>query len=103
MAQHPRARLCPPTGWLSILAAREEKKKRPFQLWFWSGKRSDVARKVQIKGLKDLRRAEGITPVKLGDAEGIMIFSDEGESKRGEPARYILLQYKQLSVSKDPS
>jgi len=84
-----------------ILAAREEKKKSPFTLWFWSGKRSDAARQVQIKGLKDLRRAEGITPVKLGDAEGIVIFSDEGESKRGEPARYILLQYKQLSVSNE--
>ena len=86
-----------------ILAAQEEKKKRPFKVWFWSGERSDVARKVEIKGLKDLRRAEGITPVKLGDAEGIVIVSDEGESKRGEPARYILLQYKQLSISTDPS
>jgi len=84
-----------------ILAAREEKKKS-FKLWFWSGKRGDVARKVKIRGLKDLRRAEGITPVTLGDTEGILIFSDEGETRRGEPARYILLQYEQLSIRAAP-
>ena len=78
-----------------ILAAKE---KKPLKLWFWSGKQSDAARKVKIKGLKDLRTAEGITPVKLGDAEGILIFSDEGGSGRREPARYILLQYNQLSI-----
>lgn len=84
-----------------IIAAREDKK-GSFKLWFWSGNRSDIARKVKIKGLKDLRRAEGITPVRLGDAEGILIFSDEGETARGKPGRYILLQYKQLSIATDP-
>lgn len=84
-----------------ILAAREDKKEGSFKLWLWSGKQSDVARRVRIEGLKDLRRAEGITPVRLGDAEGILIFSDEGATGRGEPARYILLQYKQLSVRLD--
>jgi hypothetical protein len=85
-----------------ILAAREDEK-RSFKLWFWSGNRSDVAQKVKIKGLKDLRRAEGITPVKLGDADGILIFSDEGETARGNSGRYILLQYKQLSITTNPS
>jgi len=81
-----------------ILAAQE---KKPCKLWFWSGKRGDATRQVKIEGLKDLRTAEGITPVKLGDAEGILIFSDEGETGRGKPARYILLRYKQLSIKAD--
>ena len=85
-----------------ILAAREDKKKS-FKLWFWSGNRHDAARKVKIKGLEDLRRAEGITPVKLGDADGILIFSDEGETGRGKPGRYFLMQYKQLSITTIPS
>jgi hypothetical protein len=80
-----------------ILAAREDKK-RSFKLWFWSGNRSDVARKVKIEGLKDLHRAEGITPVRLGEAEGILIFSDEGETARRKPGEYIMLQYRQLSI-----
>ena len=84
-----------------ILAAREDKKKS-FKLWFWSGKRNDVAREVKIKGLEDLRRAEGITPVTLGEADGILIFSDEGETGRGKPGRYILLQYEQLSIPTIP-
>ncbi len=81
-----------------ILAAKE---KKPLKLWFWSGKRGDAARKVKIKGVKDLRTAEGITPVKLGDAEGILIFSDEGGTGKGEPARYVLLRYSQLSIGKE--
>jgi hypothetical protein len=85
-----------------ILAAREDKKKS-FNLWFWSGNRNEAARKVKIKGPKDLRRAEGITPVKFGDADGILIFSDEGETARGTPGRYILLQYEQLSITPVPS
>jgi hypothetical protein len=80
-----------------ILAAREDKK-RSFKLWFWSGNRSDVARKVKIRGLKDLRNAEGITPVRLGEAEGILIFSDEGGTATRKPGQYILLQYGQLSI-----
>ena len=80
-----------------ILAAREQEK-NSFKMWFWNGNPSDAARKVKIKGLKDLRRAEGITPVRLGNAEGILIFSDEGETGKSNPARYMLLQYEQLSI-----
>ena len=65
-------------------------------MWFWNGNPSDAARKVKIKGLKDLRRAEGITPVRLGNAEGILIFSDEGET--GELIGTARMPYWQLNT-----
>ena len=85
-----------------ILAAREDRKKRAFDLWFWGGRQGDAARRVQVNDLENLRRAEGISPVTLGDAEGIVIFSDEGQTRKGEPGRYLLLQYEQLAITAGP-
>ena len=83
-----------------ILARREDKKKMPFELWFWSGGDGDAVRRVSVAGVESLRRAEGVTPIKLGDTEGILIFSDEGNARKRKPGRYILLQYDQISIEK---
>lgn len=81
-----------------ILARREDRKKRPFELWFWSGDQADAARRVEVAGLESLRRAEGITPIELGGTGAILIFSDEGDARMKISGRYILLQYDQLSI-----
>ncbi len=81
-----------------ILARREDKKKMPFELWLWSGNPDDAVRRVKIAGLNSLRRAEGITPIKWGDKEGILIFSDEGIARKRKHARYIILRYDQISI-----
>ena len=85
------------SGYL-ILARREDKKKMPFELWFWGGNRENVARRVYIKGVENLRRAEAVTPVTLDDIEGILIFSDEGNIRKNKPSSYIFLRYDQLSI-----
>lgn len=81
-----------------ILARREDRKKRPFELWFWRGGQNDAARRVEVAGVKKLRRAEGITPIELGDSGAILIVSDEGALDANKPGRYILLHYDQLSI-----
>ncbi|MEN8129931.1 MAG: DUF3616 domain-containing protein [Pseudomonadota bacterium] len=81
-----------------ILAHREDKKDKPFKLWFWSGDESDDVRKVKVAGVESLRRAEAVTPIMLGNREGILIFSDEGDHRRRKQGRYILLRYDQLSI-----
>ncbi len=81
-----------------ILARREDKKKMPFELWFWSGNVNDDAHRVKIDGIDSLRRAEAITPIKLGNHEGIIIFSDEGNAHKGKQGRYILLKYDQIII-----
>jgi hypothetical protein len=92
MAYDPRLK-----GYL-ILAHREDKKKKPFKLWFWSGKEDDGVRRVKIAGVKSLRRAEGVTPIMLDNREGILVFSDEGDHRRRKLSRYIMLRYDQLSI-----
>lgn len=81
-----------------VLTRREDKKKMPFELWFWSGGMGDKTRKVDVAGVDNLRRAEGIAPIKWGDDEGIIIVSDEGSVRKGKYGRYILLGYDQIVI-----
>ena len=81
-----------------ILTQKEAKKEKPFKLWYWNGEEDGEALKVKVAGVKSLRRAEGITPIKLGDKEGVLVFSDEGDHRRKKLGRYVLLRYDQLSI-----
>ena len=82
-----------------ILARREDKKKMPFELWFWTGGEGDATQRIKVTGVDNLHRAEAITPIKWGEKAGIIIFSDEGNARKGKQGRYILLQYDQISIA----
>ena len=72
---------------------------KPFKLWIWSGDPHDTPRRIKVPDIKDLRQAEGITPVRInGRAEGILIVSDEGDIRKEEPGRYLFLRYNQLEI-----
>lgn len=81
-----------------LLSRREDKKKMPFEIWFWSGDAGDAPRRIKVAGVKSLRRAESLTPIKLGSKEGVMVISDEGNARKGKHGRYILLRYDQISI-----
>lgn len=81
-----------------IIARQEDRKKRPFELWFWTGYSQDVPVKVKVKGIKSLNRAEGITPLEFDGQGIIMIVSDEGNKRKKRPAQYTLIHYDQLSM-----
>ena len=86
------------SGYL-LLARREDRKKMPFELWFWSGHQGDAARSVEVAGVDSLRRAEAIAPMEFGDTGAILILSDEGNAGKDAPGRYVLLQYDRLSIA----
>jgi len=72
---------------------------KPFKLWIWSGDSHDSPKRIKVPGIKDLRQAEGVTPVRInGRAEGILIVSDEGDVRKEEPGRFLFLRYDQLEI-----
>lgn len=80
-----------------LIITRKQGKR--FRLWFWNGDPMASPRRVKIKGIKNLRQAEGITPVRIeGRPAGILIVSDEGDSTRRKPGRYLFVTYEQLEI-----
>ena len=80
-----------------LIITRKQGKR--FKLWLWSGDPDASPRRVKIKGTKNLRQAEGITPVRIGGKPaGILIVSDEGDSANRKPGRYLFVTYEQLDI-----
>ena len=70
---------------------------KSFKLWLWSGDTAERPSRLKIRRVKNLRQAEGVTPVSLeGRAIGILIVSDEGAGSKGKPGHYLFLRYEQL-------
>lgn len=77
---------------------------KSFKLWFWDGEPSSKPQRVRVTNIKDLRQAEGITPVRLNnEPQGILIVSDDGDGMRGKPGHYVFLSYEQLVIGKQRS
>lgn len=73
------------------------KPNKSFKLWLWSGDGDESPQRLRIPGMKNLRQAEGVTPVVLdGRPQGILIVSDDGVGLRGKPGHYLFLRYEQL-------
>ena len=81
-----------------LILSRSAGKKKPFRLWLWNGNRNENPKRVKIPELNGLRKAEGITPVRIQGEERILIVSDEGNVDRQKPGRYLLLKYEQLLI-----
>ena len=70
-----------------------------FGLWFWGGQPGDKARRVTVPGLPGFERAEGVSPAIIDGVSKIVIVSDDGDRKKGEFARFILLDPSQLQIA----
>ncbi len=70
-----------------------------FQLWFWSGRSNEPARRVSVPGLPGFEHAEGVTPAVIDGRQRIMIVSDDGSRDEGRYARYLLLDPEQLQIA----
>ena len=70
-----------------------------FQLWFWSGKPGEAARRVTVPGLQGFEHAEGVSPAVIDGRQRIIIVSDDGSRKEGRYARFLLLDPGQLRIA----
>ena len=87
----------PHLGGFLIISRKPEKS---FKLWLWSGDTDESPQRLRIPDIKNLRQAEGVTPVRLdGRPAGILIVSDDGFGLKRKPGHYLFMRYEQL-VSK---
>ena len=85
----------PHLGGFLIISRKPEKS---FKLWLWSGDAAQPPKRLKIPDVKNLRRAEGVTPVRRnGIPQGILIVSDDGLGIKGKPGHYLFLRYEQLT------
>ena len=90
--------------WLEryLLVTQRAKKKgtsdRPFRLWLWGGPGGAAPRPLKIPDI-DLRNTEGITPVRLGEREYLLLISDDGNRNRDRPGHYLLVPREALDLA----
>jgi len=70
----------------------------PFQLWFWSGRTGEAARRVRVGDRQGFEHAEGVTPAVIDGQARIVIVSDDGSRADGRYAHYLLLDPAQLAI-----
>ena len=68
------------------------------QLWTWSGSSEAEPLPLTLPGIINLDNVESIDSVTIGDEPRLIIMSDDGNAKKGRPAKYLLLDYDQLTM-----
>jgi len=89
-------------GYLLISQREGTKKEKPFKLWFWSGNSQLKPQRIHVRGIKNLRRVEGIASVSLNGVEKLLLLSDDGLQIKGQPAKFALVDYDQLDIDNNP-
>lgn len=89
----------PSLGGYLLISGPVSREQVQFQLWFWSGRQGEPARRVTVPGLKGFEHAEGISPAVIDGRQRIIIVSDDGSRKEGRYARFLLLDPEQLQIA----
>ncbi|MGB5276872.1 MAG: DUF3616 domain-containing protein [Gammaproteobacteria bacterium] len=81
-----------------IVSRREDKKGKPFKLWFWSGDPAVEPQRVSIAGVENINRAEGITPIVQDGERRLLIVFDDGNRLRRIGGHYRIVDYADLGI-----
>ena len=88
-----------------LLITQKARKKgtsdRPFRLWLWDGRDGAAVRPLELPDIS-LRNSEGITPVRLGGRDYLLLVSDDGNRSRNIPGHYMLLPLAALGLPLQP-
>lgn len=67
------------------------------QLWSWSGNQSDTPELVALPGIINLDNVESIDSITFLGEPRLLLLSDEGDEETNRPAKYLMIDYNQLS------
>ena len=67
------------------------------QLWTWSGNVDDEPEMLNLPGLINMNNVESIDSIVFRGEPFLLLLSDEGNKKKNRPAKYMMLDYEQLS------
>ncbi len=83
--------------YLMVNEVRGEDGKKHSQLWSWTGKIEDEPKRIALPSMISLKNVESIAPLVINGEPRLLIVSDDGNVKKHRPAKFILLEYNQLS------
>ncbi|KHD04827.1 hypothetical protein PN36_34695 [Candidatus Thiomargarita nelsonii] len=83
--------------YLMVNEARGEDGKNHSQLWSWTGEIDEEPKRIELPSMISLKNVESIAPLVINGESRLLIVSDDGNVKKKRPAKYILLEYDQLS------
>ncbi len=67
------------------------------QLWSWGGKPDDVPQPIELPDIINMNNVEAIDSIMIHGKPHLLLMSDEGDEKKKRPAKYLMLDYEQLS------
>ncbi len=70
-----------------------------FQIWFWSGRHGEEARRISVPGLAGFEHAEGVSSAVIDGRQQLIIVSDDGSRDDERYARFLLLDIAQLQIA----
>ena len=68
------------------------------QLWAWSGDPADAPAQVDLPDIINLNNVESIDSITINGESRLMLMSDDGNEKKGRPAKYMMLDYRQIGL-----
>ena len=89
----------PALGAFLVIGGPPSRKPGDFSLWLWSGEPDAQPDRVSVPGLQGLRKAEGVSPAIVNNAERILLVSDDGSRSAKRPASYLLLDPARLQAA----
>ena len=84
-------------SFLIVNEAENEEGDKFSQLWSWSGDAEDNPERLLLPGLINLNNVESIDSILFRGEPRLLILSDEGSKKKDKAAKYMMLEYGQLS------
>lgn len=67
------------------------------QLWSWTGNIEEEPKRIALPSMISLKNVESIAPLVINGQSRLLLVSDDGNVKKHRPAKFILLEYNQLS------
>lgn len=83
-------------AFLIVNEIRGEDGKKHSQLWSWSGDPTEAPKTVDLPDIINLNNVESIDSITFHGESRLMLMSDDGNQKKGRPAKYMMLDYRQI-------
>ncbi len=68
------------------------------QLWSWGGKPDESPQPIELPEIINMNNVEAIDSIMIHGEPYLLLMSDEGDEQKQRPAKYLILDYEQLSL-----
>lgn len=84
-------------AFLIVNEIKDETGTKVSRLWLWSGEPSEQPEPIHLPSMISLNNVESIDSVVINGEQRLILMSDDGDATAGRPAKYLMLDYHQIS------